>query len=72
VPGEGVGVGAVDDGTQDERDDDGVVAVAENGDEVGDEVDGQDELAQQPEADPDAPGQVGISGQPAQQPDHVG
>jgi len=57
VAAHGVGAGVAGDRAQDEGDDDGVVEVAHDGDEVGDEVDGGGEVDQrQDEADPDAGG----------------
>lgn len=63
MPSDGVEAGSADGGAEHRDDDDGVVGVAEDRDEVGDEVDGQGQVGQQEaQSDADAAGQVAVSG----------
>jgi hypothetical protein len=57
VAADGVDTGEANDAAQHGGDDDGVVGVAQDGDGVGDEVEGDREVGQQHEADSDAAGQ---------------
>lgn len=62
MTGECFGPGDTGDGAKNERDNDCVVRVSEDGDEVGDQVDGQGEVdEQESELDPDGAGQGRVS-----------
>jgi hypothetical protein len=72
VSGDHPRTGGTDHGAQPDRDDDGVVGVADHGEEVGYQVDRHQEVPeQQPEPDSDTSRHAAVRCQPAQQPDHV-
>ena len=63
---------ATDHAAEDEADDDGVVGIAEDGDEVGDEVDGDREVAKEEvEADAGTTMQVAVAGEAMDEADGV-
>ena len=67
------GAGPLDGGTQNKGGDDGVVRISDDGDEVGNEVDGDGEVGQEePEPHAHSAGQGPIAGEACDEADEVG
>src|SRR4051812_1295864 len=73
MPTNGFSAGALNDRAQNPADNDGIVGVAEDGNEIGDQIEGHGEISQeQPEPNPNSARQSVVARQTAKEPKRIG